>query len=55
VNNRTTTSGNEKTALLASPDSGGDAKNGIQDIWLVPPYDANGNQMIPVYACVEEL
>ena len=55
VNNRKTTSGTAASALLASPDSGGDALKGIQDIWFVPPYDANGNQMIPVYACVEEL
>ena len=55
VNNRKTTSGTAVSALLASPDSGGDALKGIQDIWFVPPYDANGNQMIPVFACVEEL
>ncbi len=43
------------TALLATPGSGGDEVNGIKDLWFVPPYDANGNQLIPVYACVEEL
>ena len=43
------------TALLATPGSGGDAVLGIQDLWFVPPYDANGNQIIPVFACVEEL
>ena len=43
------------SALLATPGSGGDAVLGIQDLWFVPPYDANGNQIIPVFACVEEL
>ena len=43
------------SALLATPGSGGDALLGIQDLWFVPPYDANGNQLIPVFACVEEL
>ena len=42
-------------SLLATPGSGGDAGLGIQDLWFVPTYDANGNQIIPVYACVEEL
>ena len=42
-------------SLLATPGSGGDAGLGIQDLWFVPPYDANGNQILPVYACVEEL
>jgi len=44
-----------KDSLLATPGSGGDAVLGIQDLWFVPPYDANGNQMLPVFACVEEL
>ncbi|MEI6272375.1 MAG: type II secretion system protein [Phycisphaerae bacterium] len=43
------------SALLATPGSGGDALKGIQDLWFVPPYDANGNQLLPVFACVEEL
>ncbi|MCE9618978.1 MAG: type II secretion system GspH family protein [Planctomycetes bacterium] len=42
-------------SLICTPGSGGDAVLGIQDIWFVPPYDANGNQLIPVFACVEEL
>ena len=53
--NRTLISGSQSEALLATPDSGGDALQGIQDLWFVPPYDANGNQLIPVFACVEEL
>jgi len=53
--NRTSISRSQNEALLATPDSGGDALQGIQDLWFVPPYDANGNQMIPVFACVEEL
>ena len=56
----TNTTGNKNpasgtNALLATPGSGGDAVLGIQDLWFVPPYDANGNQLLPVYACVEEL
>ena len=51
--NKDTTTG--KDSLLATPGSGGDAVLGIQDLWFVPPYDANGNQMLPVFACVEEL
>jgi hypothetical protein len=42
-------------SLLATPGSGGDEPNGIQDLWFIPSYDANGNQLVPVYACVEEL
>ena len=53
--NRSTTSGTQVGAKLATPGSGGDAEFGIQDLWFVPPYDANGNQILPVYACVEEL
>ena len=53
--NRTLISGSQSEALLATPDSGGDALQGIQDLWFVPPYDANGNQLLPVFACVEEL
>ena len=53
--NRSTTSGTLGGAKLATPDSGGDALEGIKDLWFVPPYDANGNQLLPVYACVEEL
>ena len=53
--NRTLTSRSESEALLAMPDSGGDALQGIQDLWFVPTYDANDNQIIPVFACVEEL
>jgi len=53
--NRSTTSGTLGGAKLATPGSGGDAPEGIQDLWFVPPYDANGNQILPVYACVEEL
>ena len=51
--NKTPASGTD--ALLATPGSGGDGVLGIQDLWFVPPYDANGNQLLPVYACVEEL
>jgi prepilin-type N-terminal cleavage/methylation domain-containing protein len=51
--NKTPTTGAD--ALLATPGSGGDAVLGIQDLWFVPTYDANGNQLLPVYACVEEL
>ena len=51
--NKTPASGTN--AFLATPGSGGDAVLGIQDLWFVPPYDANGNQLLPVYACVEEL
>ena len=53
--NRSTTSGTLGGAKLATPGSGGDALEGIKDLWFVPPYDANGNQLLPVYACVEEL
>ena len=53
--NRSTTSGTQVEAKLATPGSGGDSEFGIQDLWFVPPYDANGNQLLPVYACVEEL
>ncbi len=58
---RTTNTAGNKTptagvnSFLATPGSGGDAVLGIQDLWFVPPYDANGNQLLPVYACVEEL
>jgi hypothetical protein len=41
--------------ILAVPRSGGDARNGIQDIWFVPRWDANDNDLVPVYATVEEL
>ena len=53
--NRITTSATQGGAKLATPGSGGDALYGIQDLWFVPTYDANGNQIIPVFACVEEL
>jgi hypothetical protein len=58
---RTTNTAGNKTptagvnSFLATPGSGGDGVLGIQDLWFVPPYDANGNQLLPVYACVEEL
>jgi len=58
---RTTNTAGNKTptagvnSFLATPGSGGDGVLGIQDLWYVPPYDANGNQLLPVYACVEEL
>ena len=55
ITNRSTTSGTQGRAKLATPGSGGDAAFGIQDLWFVPTYDANGNQLLPVYACVEEL
>jgi len=55
VNKEILEPGAEDTALLATPGSGGDGVLGIQDLWFVPPYDANGNQLLPVYACVEEL
>lgn len=41
--------------VLAIPGSGGDAPNGIQDLWFVPRWDAAGNEFIPVYAVVEDL
>jgi prepilin-type N-terminal cleavage/methylation domain-containing protein len=41
--------------ILALPQSGGDAPNGIQDLWFVPRWDANDNDLMPVYATVEEL
>ena len=41
--------------ILALPRSGGDAPNGIQDVWFVPRWDANDNDLVPVYAIVEEL
>jgi len=41
--------------ILAIPGSGGDAPQGIQDLWFVPRWDAAGNEFIPVYATVEEL
>jgi hypothetical protein len=53
--NRSLISRSQSEALLATPDSGGDALQGIQDLWFVPTYDANNNQIIPVFACVEEL
>jgi prepilin-type N-terminal cleavage/methylation domain-containing protein len=55
VNKKIPDPGADDTALLATPGSGGDGVRGIQDLWFVPPYDANGNQLLPVYACVEEL
>jgi len=55
VNKKIPLPGADDTALLATPGSGGDGVLGIQDLWFVPPYDANGNQLLPVYACVEEL
>ncbi len=55
VNKKIPDPGADDTALLATPGSGGDGVLGIQDLWFVPPYDANGNQLLPVYACVEEL
>ena len=55
ITNRSTTSGTQGGEKLATPGSGGDAEFGIQDLWFVPPYDANDNQLLPVYACVEEL
>jgi prepilin-type N-terminal cleavage/methylation domain-containing protein len=53
--NRILSSSPESTALLATAASGGDAPKGIQDLWFIPSYDANGNQLLPVFACVEEL
>ena len=41
--------------ILALPRSGGDAPQGIQDLWFVPRWDANDNELVPVYATVEEL
>ncbi len=41
--------------ILATPNSGGDAPNGIQDLWFVPRWDSAGNEFIPVYAVVEDL
>ena len=41
--------------ILATPGSGGDAPQGIQDIWFIPRWDAIGNEFVPVYAVVEEL
>jgi hypothetical protein len=41
--------------ILALPGSGGDAPSGIQDIWFIPRWDANENDLVPVYAVVEEL
>jgi prepilin-type N-terminal cleavage/methylation domain-containing protein len=41
--------------LIAAPGSGGDAIRGIEDIWFVPLQDANGNDLTPVYAAVEDL
>ena len=41
--------------ILATPNSGGDAPQGIQDLWFVPRWDAAGNEFIPVYAVVEDL
>ena len=55
LNNRTMDNRDAFHQLLATPGSGGDALLGIQDLWFIPPYDANGNQIIPVFACVEEL
>jgi prepilin-type N-terminal cleavage/methylation domain-containing protein len=42
-------------ALVASPRSGGDALDGIQDVWFVPLQDSNGNDLTPVYVAIEEL
>jgi len=42
-------------ALVASPRSGGDSQDGIQDLWFVPLQDANGNDLTPVYVAIEEL
>ena len=42
-------------ALIATPFSGNDAVTGIQDVWFIPLFDANGNQLVPVYAAVENL
>ena len=56
LDNRIMDSGRDEfSTLLATPGSGGDALEGIQDLWFVPTYDANGNQLLPVFACVEEL
>ena len=55
IDNRTMVTRIASKTLLATPDSGGDADLGIEDLWFVPPYDANGNQLLPVFACVEEL
>jgi prepilin-type N-terminal cleavage/methylation domain-containing protein len=41
--------------LICTPGSGGDAVRGIEDIWFVPLQDANGNDLTPVYAAVEDL
>jgi hypothetical protein len=41
--------------ILATPNSGGDAPQGIQDLWFVPRWDSAGNEFIPVYAVVEDL
>jgi hypothetical protein len=41
--------------ILALPRSGGDAPQGIQDLWFVPRWDAEDNELLPVYAIVEEL
>jgi hypothetical protein len=42
-------------ALIATPFSGNDAVAGIQDVWFIPLQDSNGNQLVPVYAAVENL
>jgi len=41
--------------LIATPDSGDDSNLGIQDIWFVPTQDRNGNDLVPIYAAIEEL
>ena len=41
--------------LIAAPLSGNDAIRGIEDIWFVPLQDANGNDLTPVFAAVEDL
>jgi len=41
-------------ALVASPRSGGDSQDGIQDLWFVPLQDSNGNDLTPVYVAIEE-
>ena len=41
--------------LVATPGSGDDSAEGIQDIWFVPLQDRNGNDLTPIYAAIEEL
>ena len=41
--------------LIAAPLSGNDAIRGIEEVWFVPLQDANGNDLTPVYAAVEDL